>query len=117
MWDMRRNVKSDVFPPGRTVVELYFTDVPQTKRHWWLVSDHHNVDLCLNDAGYEANLYVTADLHSMARVCMGDAVLDHAMRTGQVKVHGPTVLRWKFRAWLGLSSFAGVRDQRARAGV
>ena len=39
VWDMRRTVKPDAFPPGRISVQFDFSDLPASKRTWWLVCD------------------------------------------------------------------------------
>jgi hypothetical protein len=46
MWDMHRNARPEQFPARRVVVASEFTNVPQGKRHWWLVSDGAAADLC-----------------------------------------------------------------------
>jgi HxlR-like helix-turn-helix len=38
-WDMHRTVRPEHFPAHRVVVGFEFTDVPQNKRRWWLVSE------------------------------------------------------------------------------
>ena len=37
LWDMHRNVDYAAVPPGRTVVQFRFRDVPPATRDWWLV--------------------------------------------------------------------------------
>src|ERR1700750_2274793 len=37
LWDMHRNVAYAAVPPGRTVVQFRFPDVPSATRDWWLV--------------------------------------------------------------------------------
>src|SRR5262249_51333560 len=52
MWDLRRMVKPEAFPPGRVCAQFEFSDVPATKRTWWLVSSESEVDLCPTDPGF-----------------------------------------------------------------
>ena len=49
MWDMRRKVRPEQFPARRVVVAFEFSDVPQSKRRWWLVSEGKKADLCVTD--------------------------------------------------------------------
>ena len=37
MWDVQRNVDVSALPPGRTVLQFSFRDVPPGQRDWWLV--------------------------------------------------------------------------------
>ena len=49
MWDVQRNV--DALPPGRTVLQFSFRDVPPGLRNWWLVLSQESVDLRDFDPG------------------------------------------------------------------
>lgn len=115
MWDMRRNVKSDAFPPERISVRFNFSDQPASKRMWWLVSDHGEVDLCATNPGFEVALFVTTDLRTMCRVWLGDLPVRGAVNSGQIELDGSRELRRRFERWLGLSGFAGIKDGRRAA--
>ena len=112
MWDMRRGVRSDVLPPGRTAVQFIFSDQPATKRHWWLVSDAGEIDICPKDPGFEVSLYVRTDLRTMTRVWLGDLSISAAIRSDAIELSGLRDLRRRFEQWLGLSCFAGIQDGR-----
>jgi DNA-binding HxlR family transcriptional regulator len=109
MWDLRRAVKPDAFPPGRVCVAFEFPLLPESKRRWWLVSDGGDVDLCPTDPGFEADLFVTADLKSLTQVVLGDLSLKSALATGKIELDGARSYRLGFEQWLGLSQFAGVK--------
>jgi DNA-binding HxlR family transcriptional regulator len=115
MWDMRRTVKSDAFPPERISVQFDFSDQPASKRMWWLVSDHGDVDLCATNPGFEVALFVTTDLRTMCRVWLGDLAVRGAVNSGQIELDGPRELRQRFERWLGLSGFAGVKGAKHAA--
>jgi hypothetical protein len=115
MWDMHRRVRPEQFPARRVVVGFEFRDVVNARRHWWLVSEGGEVDLCLTDPGYEVDLFILTDLRTMTAVWIGDKRLGQAMASGQLEVHGPHQLRAKLGSWLGLSPFATVKYQRAPA--
>jgi DNA-binding HxlR family transcriptional regulator len=106
MWDMHRTVQPEHFPSRRVVVAFEFIDVPQGKRHWWLVSEGDAADLCITDPGHEVDLYVTTDLRTMTAIWVGDRSLDAAIAAGAIEVDGPPQLRRRLGAWLGLSKFA-----------
>jgi DNA-binding HxlR family transcriptional regulator len=112
MWDMHRNVRPEHFPARRVVVAFEFTDLPQSKRHWWLVSEASSADLCATDPGYEVDLYITTDLRTMTAVWVGDLGLEAALDSGALEVEGPLDLRRSLRAWLALSPLASIKDMR-----
>jgi DNA-binding HxlR family transcriptional regulator len=112
MWDLRRNVKPDAFPGPRVVVRFEFTDAPRAERLWWVINEAGAADPCLTDPGFEVDLYVTTDLRTLAMVWMGDRSLADALAADDIEIIGPRALQRAFGAWLGLSRFAGIRDQR-----
>jgi hypothetical protein len=99
-------------------VQFNFSDLPASKRTWWLVSDREEADLCPADPGFEVGLYVTTDLRTMTRVFMGDLAMKSAVASGEIELDGPRELRQSFERWLGLSGFAEIADARraVRAG-
>jgi hypothetical protein len=115
MWDMRRSIKADAFPPGRICVQFDFSDLPPSKRTWWLVSDGGEIDLCPADPGFEVDLYVTTDLQTMTRVWMGELAIKGAIASGRAELDGPRELRQRLERWLGLSGFAGIADAKRPA--
>jgi DNA-binding HxlR family transcriptional regulator len=115
MWDMRRTVKPEAFPPGRVSVQFEFSELPASKRHWWLVSDGAEIDLCATDPGFEVNLFVTTDLKSLTQVWLGELSVRTALATGQLMLDGSRTLRQCFEQWLGLSAFAGIKSAKRAA--
>jgi DNA-binding HxlR family transcriptional regulator len=118
MWDIRRRVNTDRLPERRVVVRFDFRAVPKTVRSpatFWLVLEQRDVDVCLKDPGFETDLFVDADLVALTKAWMGDVRLADTMRSGLVRVEGPTALVRAFPGWLALSGFAGVERPRAGA--
>ena len=76
MWDMRRNLNPAPLPKIRTVIQFLYSDLPPSKRSWWLVIDPAgDVDLCWSDPGFEVDLYVSTDLRTMTAIWMGLTVI------------------------------------------
>jgi hypothetical protein len=118
MWDIRRRVNTDRLPDRRVVVQFDFRAVPKTVRRpptYWLILERPDVDLCLKDPGFEVDLVVDADLVALTKAWMGDLRLADAMRSGLVRVEGPTALVRAFPGWLALSGFADVERPRGAA--
>jgi hypothetical protein len=112
---MRRTVKPDAFPPGRISVQFDFSDLPVSKRTWWLLCDHGEVGICPTDPGFEVSLFVATDLRTMTRVWMGDIPVRIAIGSGGIELEGSRDFRQRFERWLGLSGFAGIQDARRPA--
>ena len=108
LWDMHRNVDLNVVPPGRTVVEFCFSDVPPIARHWWLVITPDDVDVCDVDPGYPVTVTVTTALPRMVEISHGDQEWAHALpirRAGHAGRRGHAPRRPR---WFTLSAFAKV---------
>lgn len=111
MWNMRQRIALERLPAERVVVRFKFSGVPVTKRGprmFWLLLERKQADLCIEDPGFEVDLYVDADLATMAKVWLGDIAFESAARAGGVRLTGPRELARKFPSWLMLSHFAGV---------
>lgn len=116
MLDVQRNVRLDQLPAPRAVVRFDFLGVPRSlieARHWWLVLDGGDVDLCQKNLGFEVDLVVTADLRAFAEVWMGHQELSAALRAKTITVRGPRALVRAFPNWLSLSIFAGTKSMSA----
>lgn len=100
MWDMRRSINPKVFPERRIVVQFEYSDVPAGGEDWWLVSDNGEIDLCLNDHGYEVDIIIKCSLKSMTNVWICDQQFDSAVAEGDIKVLGDPKLTKNLQNWL-----------------
>jgi DNA-binding HxlR family transcriptional regulator len=108
MWDIRRNLRVEKLPRERVTIRFAFSDAKNGMRHWWLVVDEGEVDLCLEDPGHEVDVYVSTALRTMTQVWMGDLSLAQARGKGLLTVSGPVRLIRSVGSWLGVSPFANV---------
>jgi len=115
MWDLSRAVKPEAFPPGRVTVQFEFSGVPESKRHWWLVSEGKESDLCPTDPGHEPNLFVRTDPKTLTQVVLGDLTLRQVLATDKIELDGARPFRQGFEKWLGLSRFAGIKSVKRAA--
>jgi DNA-binding HxlR family transcriptional regulator len=118
MWNMRRRIVLERLPPRRVVVRFKYGGVPLRKRGprlFWLLLDRAQTDLCIEDPGFEVDLYVDADLSAMARVWLGDCTFEHAVHSGKIQLTGSRTLVRAFPSWLMLSHFANVPRPEQRA--
>ncbi len=108
MWDMRRSVDPGVFPEERIVVQFEYPDAPQGARDWWLVSEQGEIDLCLNDHGYEVNLLVRCSLRAMTKVWICEQSFDQAVANGEIQVLGDPQLAVQLQRWLRTSALSAL---------
>jgi hypothetical protein len=111
LWNMRRRIARDSLPTRRVVVHFRFSGVAPAYRGprvFWLMLERTQVDLCIDDPGFEVDLHVEADLAAMAQVWLGDVPFGSALRSGKVRLVGPRQLANAFPSWLMLSHFAEV---------
>lgn len=111
MWALRRLVRVDALPEERVVVVFHFRR--HADRYFWLVLHRPDVDLCLNDPGYDVSLEVEGEVSALARVCLGQIDLPCAMRTAEIEVRGAPRYRRALASWLGVTRFAALAGQAA----
>jgi len=111
VWNIRRGVDPDVFPERRVTVCLEFTDIPEHKKHWWLVNDRGQVDLCPTDPGFPVDIYVTTDIRTMIAIWFGKLAWATAVRSERVEVIGPPPLRKLLGSWFLLSAIRVTSDE------
>ncbi len=100
MWDMRRTVDPAIFPNHRIVVQFEYPDAPKGARDWWLVSQNGEIDLCLNDPGYDVDIVITCSLKTMTEIWVCQRHFLDAVKQGDIKVIGDPKLTNKLQEWL-----------------
>ena len=109
MWDVRRRIRTEALPDRRVVVQFEYRGTPRGARgvkHWWLVLERPEVELCLKDPGHPVDLLVRADLFAMTRLWTGELKLSDALRQQSISLHGAPALAKAFPGWLKLGVFA-----------
>jgi DNA-binding HxlR family transcriptional regulator len=105
MWDVRRRMVPDAFPPGRTVIHFQFLDMPSKKRAWWLKVEEGDVDLCLKDPGFEIDLVFRTTAKVMVEIWNGYTTVDAQLRNKSLTISGSRNLKNSINHWLGFSVF------------
>jgi DNA-binding HxlR family transcriptional regulator len=114
MWDMRRNIDPKPMPQCRNTIQVIFTDLPQTRRNWWLVvKPGQEVDLCSVDPGFDVDLYLSTDLRTMTEIWMGHTAIARAKEQGKLLLTGSRQLEADLSSWMRLSPFARVEKRAA----
>lgn len=108
LWDMRRTMRGERWPAGRTVVAVRFTDVEPRAARWWLCVDRGEVDVCDYDPGFEVSARMALTLRTLSEVWRGDRSWTAALRSGLVDIDGPRPVARELPTWIGQSSAARV---------
>jgi DNA-binding HxlR family transcriptional regulator len=114
MWYLRLGIDRGRFPHGKSVIHFEYSDRPRLSNgnwwvdKWWLIVADDGIDLCVDDPGFEVDLYVLTDLRTMTKISLGDIAVPEALRSGAIELHGAKALAESFDAWLPRSNFAGV---------
>lgn len=116
IWSLERSVRAAAFGKSRAVVRLEFTDQVAGKDLWWFVNEGGGCELCLEDPGYDVDLYLACSLPDMIYIVRGDLPLARALGEGRLEALGSARARRALKAWLNLSPLTAIKSQRpARA--
>ena len=118
VWNMRRRIALDHLPAHRVVVRFKFSGVAVTYRGprlFWLILERMQADVCVEDPGFEVDLYVDADLCAMAKVWLGDASFESVLASKSVVLVGSRELVSSFPKLMMWSRFAAVPRPEPRA--
>ncbi len=114
MWDIRRGVDASRFPRHRVVVQFQFSDAPSGRRDWWLVSEHGETDLCMEDPGHEVDLVVRGSVRCLIAIWLCHTTLAEAQKNRQMQVLGDSRLRKQLPNWLQGSPLARLGEDSLR---
>jgi DNA-binding HxlR family transcriptional regulator len=112
IWTLERSVKAEAFGAGRTVVRLELKDQPAGKGLWWFVNEGAECELCLEDPGFEVELFLACTLADAIYLVRGDLSLAKAGETGRLEAVGSGRARGALSKWLNLGPLAKVRSRR-----
>jgi DNA-binding HxlR family transcriptional regulator len=113
MWTLRKLIRVGNLPDERIVILFRFRQ--HEDRSYWLVLTRPDVDLCMEDPGYEVNLEIEAMVAALARVCLGRIDLPQAVKCGDVEVYGAPRYRTALSSWLGVTHFAAAANDATHA--
>jgi hypothetical protein len=105
LWAMCRQAQPSELPERRTVLRFDMSDGP--RRHYWVVLEPPDSEVCVKPPGFDEDLVVTTSSEWLAKWHMGRITLGDAMHEGLVRVEGPPDLV-RTLATLGLSKFSAV---------
>jgi hypothetical protein len=86
-------------PAGRVVVAFTFPDERPGNRHYWLLVEHKDAEVCYTDPGGEPDLMIEARSLAFVDWHRGERSWRDLLRSGDVTLLGPTWLRRSFPSW------------------
>jgi len=110
MWDMRRTINSSALPPGRTVLHFDFNDLDKNYRNWWMLAEDGEIDLCVDDPGFDADIFFNSDLKTMTQLWLGDTTISRAQASGKLNISGSSRLTKNIPEWLMFSGFSNIKS-------
>jgi DNA-binding HxlR family transcriptional regulator len=115
VWALERGSDPMAFDKDRSLVRLELTDQPPNKRLWWFLNENGRCTLCLDDPGFNADLYLSGTLPDLIYIVRGDLALASAIEAGRLEVIGTAGARRRLRAWLNLGPLTRIRSRRSEA--
>jgi DNA-binding HxlR family transcriptional regulator len=106
LWSFTQGARTERLPAGHVTVQLDFIDQPLKNRHFWLVLDRGDIELCVSDPGFEPDLIVSAETEAFARWYMGQLSWATVVLDGHVSIEGPRGLARSFPSWSDRSRYA-----------
>ena len=112
IWALERRARTDAFGHTPSVVMLELHDQPASKRRWWFVNWPEGCELCLEDPGFDVDLYVTCTLADMIYLMRGDLPISRAIEEDRLDLVGTQRARRALRKWLNPDPLASVKSVR-----
>ena len=108
MRELQRRIKTEHLPDGETVICFIFNELTKHKT-WWLLIEGEEVDLCTDDPGKDADLYITSNVRTIVEVWEGDLNIRSALRNELIKVNGLRHLINTMPDWFGVCIYNEVK--------
>ena len=106
LWNIRRNIALDSVTNKRTVIQFYFPDAQRRDRFFWLVwRPGVDVEVCMDDPGFDISLYVEAELKAFTAYWMNWTTLSQELANERIILTGDQYLVRTIDRWLVRSTF------------
>ncbi|MEH6452393.1 MAG: helix-turn-helix domain-containing protein [Psychromonas sp.] len=110
MWDIRRTINSSALLDGRTVLHFEFTDLDKTYRNWWVLAEEGDIDLCVDDPGFNPDVTFISDLKTMTQLWLGDTTIKKAESNQKLMLSGSSQLIRNISQWFVFSGFSTIKS-------
>jgi DNA-binding HxlR family transcriptional regulator len=110
LWATVKLVDLDRIPEGTTTVRFQLNDHPAGQ--YWLLLRKPQPELCSRSPGHLEDLLCETDSHTLVDLHLRRITYPAALRSGRLRLHGPSALTRKFTTWFGTSPFADYLPER-----
>ena len=104
---LKRSIIPKKLTGNETVIHFHFTDIKNLS-HWWILVQHDEIDLCVNDPGKEVDVWFTASVKTMVDIWMGDTTYRQSVKNGSLKLVGNKTLTKTVTDWMRNSEYADM---------
>ncbi len=116
IWNIRRKIALDQVAKKRTVIRFHFPDAKKRDRLFWLIwRPGADVDVCLDDPGFDVDLFIEAELKAFTSYWMNWTSLAQEMDRDRISLIGSPHLIRTIDIWLVRSSFGDQADNATPA--
>ena len=112
VWSMHLRMDVAAMPKGRTLIEFLFTGAPKELDRIWLLNVDGKIEMCLKNPGYEADVYVFADILDFIEAWRGIKPLKQQIKAKKIILRGAPEAVKAFPDWLQLSSVAKYKRMK-----
>ena len=115
---MRWYLEADRLPARRVVVRFDLPEQPRKADQLWMIFDGDRSEVCRTNPGFDEDLIVTAENLALAEWHLGRVPWSEAIRSGRIRVAGPTRLARDLPTWNRRSGWArlGIEPRVRSAG-
>lgn len=113
VWALEKDADPGAFGDRRTTLLVEFPDQPAHKRQWWFVNENGECQLCVQDPGFDVDLFVQVSVADLIYIWRGDLAYTAAVDAGRLELIGARRTVRAFRKWLAIAPIAHIESQRA----
>lgn len=114
VWALEKDANPQAFGPHRTTIRMEYPDQPTNKRCWWFLNEAGVCELCVQDPGFDVDLYVRVTVPDLIYIWRGDLAYSAALDDGRLDLLGDAKTIRAFRQWLAIAPIAHIAPQRAQ---
>jgi DNA-binding HxlR family transcriptional regulator len=112
LWGLESSAQFDAFGRVPTVVQIDFADQPANKRRWWFLNADGRCQLCVDDPGYEVDVFLSGKTENFIHVYLGDISLHGALNDDLLEAIGTASDVRKLEAWLNSGPLSKIASMR-----
>ena len=112
LWGLESSSRFDAFGRVPTLIQIEFLDQPANKRRWWFLNDDDRCQLCVDDPGFEVDIFLSGKTEDFIHVYLGDITLPSALNGDLIEAIGAASDIKKLEAWLNLGPLSKIKSKR-----